>query len=110
MTELSSKKCVPCEGGVDPITGEALDSIMQQVPKWQLNEERTKISRAFTFENYYQTTAFVNAAIWVAHQEDHHADISFGYNQCHIEYWTHAIDGLSENDFICAAKIDRLLS
>ncbi|MCG6872379.1 MAG: 4a-hydroxytetrahydrobiopterin dehydratase, partial [Gammaproteobacteria bacterium] len=63
----------------------------------------------FRFKNYYETTAFVNGAAWIAHREDHHADIRFGYRECEISYTTHAIGGLSDNDFICAAKINALL-
>jgi len=75
---------------------------------WQ-NADDEKIVGQFKFKNYYQTQAFVNAVAYIAHGEDHHPDITFGYNQCTIELTTHAIDGLSENDFISAAKIDRLL-
>lgn len=68
------------------------------------------IERTFTFKNYYHTLAFVNAVAWIAHQEDHHPELSFGYKQCRVRYTTHAVGGLSENDFICAAKVDRLLT
>lgn len=67
------------------------------------------ITRTFTFKNYHQTMAFVNAVAWIAHRENHHPDISFGYKSCTVRYTTHAIGGLSENDFICAAKIDALI-
>lgn len=68
------------------------------------------IRKTYSFTNYYETMAFVNMTAWVSHKEDHHPDIHVGYNQCQIEYFTHAIGGLSENDFICAAKIDTLRS
>jgi 4a-hydroxytetrahydrobiopterin dehydratase len=67
------------------------------------------LRKTFSFKNYYQTTAFVNATAWISHCEDHHPDISLGYNSCEVAYMTHSIKGLSENDFICAAKIDALL-
>ena len=66
------------------------------------------IAKTYRFKNYYETMAFVNAAAWVSHREDHHPDLDVGYSQCRVFYVTHAIDGLSENDFICAAKLDAL--
>lgn len=76
---------------------------------WSLSEDGKTIRRTCRFGNYYQTMAFVNALAWIAHAEDHHPDLEVGYNRCHIRFSTHAIGGLSENDFICAAKIDTLL-
>ncbi|MDN5938390.1 MAG: 4a-hydroxytetrahydrobiopterin dehydratase [Salinisphaera sp.] len=75
---------------------------------WTLDEEGHALRGEFTFKNYYRTSAFVNAVVWIAHREDHHPDISFGYKNCTIHYSTHAIGGLSDNDFICAAKVDEL--
>ena len=111
MTRLTEQKCVPCEGGVDPITAEAAGNLMTQLDAaWSLNDDASEIARTFKFKNYYQTMAFVNALAWIAHGEDHHPDLEVGYNRCHVRYSTHAIGGLSQNDFICAAKIDALLS
>lgn len=108
--DLTNKKCVPCEGGVDPCTAEQVKAFMKDLSAdWQVNAEHKQIYREFTFKNYYHTMAFVNAVAWMAHQEDHHPDMEVGYNYCTVKYWTHAIDGLSENDFICAAKVDALL-
>jgi 4a-hydroxytetrahydrobiopterin dehydratase len=76
---------------------------------WRLEAGDREISRTFVFGNYYQTMAFVNALAWIAHAEDHHPDIEVGYSRCHVRYSTHAIGGLSENDFICAARLDALL-
>ena len=67
------------------------------------------VQKTFKFKNYYETVAFVNATAWISHREDHHPDLAVGYNKCRVDYSTHAIDGISENDFICAAKIDALL-
>lgn len=106
MTGLSDKKCKPCEGGVAPLKPEEIGNLLKQIPGWEYADGA--IARSYSFEDYYQTMAFVNAVAWIAHREDHHPDISAGYNQCRIEYKTHAIGGLSENDFICAAKIDAL--
>jgi 4a-hydroxytetrahydrobiopterin dehydratase len=110
MTELSQRKCVPCEGGVKPLDRAMAETLVKQLgPQWQLSADGKQISATFEFKNYFRTTAFVNAVAWIAHNEDHHPDIAFGYKTARILYWTHAINGLSENDFICAAKVDALL-
>ncbi|WP_371300360.1 4a-hydroxytetrahydrobiopterin dehydratase [Nitrosomonas sp.] len=90
-----------------PLEAEAAAELLKQLDGWHLQEKQ--ISKIYTFKNYYQTMAFVNATAWISHQEDHHPDMIVGYNRCEITYTTHAIGGLSENDFICAAKIDQLL-
>ncbi|OSM05313.1 putative pterin-4-alpha-carbinolamine dehydratase [Magnetofaba australis IT-1] len=77
-------------------------------PNWRLNESATQITRRFEFADYHRTMAFVNAAAWVAHCEDHHPMMTHNYNYCEVSFWTHAIGGLSDNDFICAAKIDQV--
>lgn len=106
ICELTNKQCKPCEGGVPPLTAEEANKLLQQLQGWSLADN--KISKTFEFKNHYQTMAFVNAVAWLSHREDHHPDMTVGYNKCQIEYMTHAINGLSENDFICAAKIDWL--
>lgn len=106
ICNLTNKQCKPCEGGVPPLTKEEANKLLQQLAGWSLADN--KISKTFDFKNYYQTMAFVNAVAWLSHREDHHPDMTVGYNKCHVEYMTHAINGLSENDFICAAKIDWL--
>lgn len=117
MMELSEKKCKPCEGGVKPMSSDQIEEMLRKIPGWNLEEtlEVTStgidiIYRNFIFKNYYQTIAFVNAIAWMAHQENHHPDLEVGYNYCKVRYSTHAIQGLSENDFICAAKINNLLN
>jgi len=109
MTELTKQRCVPCEGGVDPLDRDAARNLLSQAKGWALNDAGTEISRTFSFKNYYETMAFVNALAWIAHRDDHHPDIEVGYKTCHVRYSTHAIKGLSMNDFICAAKINALL-
>jgi len=104
--DLASGKCKPCEGGVAPLTDAEARSLLKQLDGWALANGR--IAKTYSFKNYYQTMAFVNATAWISHREDHHPDLAVGYNQCRVEYWTHAIGGLSENDFICAAKLDKL--
>ena len=109
MIELTKKQCKPCEGGTAPLTETEAKALLQQTPAWSLHEGGTEIHRAYEFKNYYQTMAFVNALAWIAHREDHHPDIEVGYKRCHVRYSTHSIGGLSENDFIFAAKIDALV-
>ncbi len=110
VCDLTSKTCKPCEGGVAPLGHEQAGKLLSELHEdWSINSAGKEISRTYSFKNYYQTMAFVNALAWVAHAEDHHPDIEVGYNRCHVRYSTHAIGGLSENDFICAAKIDALL-
>ncbi|MGH8315236.1 MAG: 4a-hydroxytetrahydrobiopterin dehydratase [Steroidobacterales bacterium] len=109
MSDLTQKKCVPCEGGVPALSAKELQHYMQQLHKgWAANAENTEIRRAFDFKDFYRTMSFVNAVAHIANREDHHPDLEVGYNYCRIRYSTHAIKGLSENDFICAAKIDAL--
>ena len=106
MNDLASKKCKPCEGGVAPLTQEQTRQMLRGLQGWSVDNGR--LAKAYSFQNYYQTMAFVNALAWVSHREDHHPDLLVTYNSCRVEYVTHAIGGLSENDFICAAKCDAL--
>jgi 4a-hydroxytetrahydrobiopterin dehydratase len=106
MNELATRKCKPCEGGVAPLTEQQIKPMLKGLQGWSL--ENGKLAKVYAFANYYQTMAFVNALAWISHREDHHPDLSVGYKQCRVEYSTHAIGGLSENDFICAAKADAL--
>ncbi len=105
--DLKTSHCKPCEGGTPPLQQEAIADYLSSLPGWVLAEGR--ISRKFEFKNYYQTLAFVNAVAWVAHTENHHPDMEVSYKNCIVHYSTHSIGGLSENDFICAAKVDALL-
>ncbi|MCL4316226.1 MAG: 4a-hydroxytetrahydrobiopterin dehydratase [Gammaproteobacteria bacterium] len=109
-SDLLNKHCKVCEGGTQPLNTTQARDLLNQITGWSLNETATEISRTFQFKNYYQTMAFVNALAWIAHQEDHHPELEVNYNKCRVRYTTHAIKGLSENDFICAAKIGALLS
>jgi len=108
MSELTEGHCAPCEGGVPTLTRSEAEKLLSKIDNWQLREDGNEISRHFEFKNFYKTMAFVNAVAWIANQEGHHPDMGVGYNYCHIRYSTHAIGGLSKNDFICAAKIDAL--
>ncbi len=107
--DLASRHCAPCEGGTQPLSADEVQRHLQQVgDDWQASSDHKSIKATFKFANYYQTQAFVNAVAWIAHVEDHHPDITFGYNKATVSYSTHAIGGLSDNDFICAAKVDAL--
>jgi 4a-hydroxytetrahydrobiopterin dehydratase len=106
MADLTARKCKPCEGGVDPLKPAEAAILLRQLEGWTL--EDGAIVKSYSFRNYYETMAFVNATAWVSHREDHHPDITVGYSSCRVAYSTHAIKGLSENDFICAAKLDAL--
>jgi len=107
LCNLSEKSCTPCEGGLPPLSQEAIDRQLQNLDGWV--QVAGEISKTFLFKNYYETMAFVNATAWISHRENHHPDLEVGYRQCRVRYSTHAIGGLSENDFICAAKIERSL-
>ena len=108
VCDLSNKTCVPCEGGIPALTHEQVKAYLESLKNWQTNTARTEIFKSFIFKNYYHVMAFVNAVAFIAHQEKHHPDLEVRYNQVLVRYSTHAIGGLSENDFICAAKIDKL--
>ncbi len=111
MTSLAEKRCTPCTGDAKPLSREEAEQLRKKLrPEWTLADDANSIAGEFQFKDYWRTTAFVNAAAWIAHREDHHPDITFGYKTCRIVYWTHAVGGLTENDFICAAKVDALLA
>ena len=103
---LVRKKCKPCEGGVAPMTDTQIGHMLKGLSGWAY--KNGLVQKTFTFRNYHETMAFVNATAWISHREDHHPDIAVGFSQARVAYMTHAIKGISENDFICAAKIDAL--
>ena len=107
--DLTQKHCVPCEGGVDTIGREEAEKMLADVPGWALSDDGKMISRRFEFKGFLSTMSFINAMAFMVNKEDHHPDFSAGYNYCDVGFTTHAIDGLSENDFICAAKVNALL-
>ncbi|MEE9452691.1 MAG: 4a-hydroxytetrahydrobiopterin dehydratase [Gammaproteobacteria bacterium] len=109
MSELTQKHCIPCEGGVPALNQNEVAHLLSKINGWQINDDSQEIFQDFQFKTYYRTIAFVNAVAWIAQQEKHHPDIEVGYNHCKVRYSTHAVGGLTENDFICAAKIDKLL-
>jgi 4a-hydroxytetrahydrobiopterin dehydratase len=109
MSDLTAKHCKPCEGGTKPMTSTQAQALAKQIHEgWQLAADAKSIRREFQFKNFYRTMSFVNAVAHIANTEDHHPDLEIGYNYCRMRFSTHSIGGLSENDFICAAKIDAL--
>lgn len=107
---LRERHCQPCVKGTPPLDRERAGALLGELhADWTTAEDGRAIERTFAFGNYYETIAFVNALAWVAHGEDHHPDLEVGYNRCRVRFSTHSIGGLSDNDFICAARIDALL-
>ena len=106
INNLAAKQCKPCEGNMPPFSTVEIEEMLHQLDGWELLDGL--IGKTYKFKNYYEVMAFVNTVAWISHREDHHPDIALGYNKCRVEYITHSTGGLSENDFICAAKIDVL--
>lgn len=107
--ELTKLRCIPCEGGVQPLTEKQEDDFKKEVPSWTLERSVThRITKQFTFKNFREAMVFVNRVAEIAEQEGHHPNFDIRYSTVVLELYTHAIGGLSENDFIVAAKIDRL--
>ncbi len=110
MTNLITKHCVPCEGGVPSLIPEEVEKFLVQTPEWEVSDDEvSKIGRTFTFKDFVEAMIFVNAVAQLAEEENHHPNIGISYSKVTLELWTHAIGGLSENDFILAAKVDQLL-
>lgn len=107
--DLSKRHCEPCEGGEAPMERGQAEELLAELDGWELSGDGKMISRRFEFRGFFRTMSFINAMAWVVNNEGHHPDFSAGYNYCEVGFTTHAIDGLSENDFICAAKINALL-
>jgi 4a-hydroxytetrahydrobiopterin dehydratase len=107
MTELASKTCVPCRGDVPPLRGAALQELSRQVSEWEVVDEH-HLRREFRFKNFREALDFVNRVGELAEEQAHHPDIDFGWGRAAVKIFTHKIDGLTESDFILAAKVDRL--
>lgn len=106
MSELAGKNCVPCKGGVPPLAGKELEALARQVPEWKVVDGH-HITRVFKFKNFVDALAFVNKVGALAEQQGHHPDIFLAWGKAEVTTWTHSINGLSESDFILAAKIDQ---
>lgn len=110
MTDnLVDKKCQACEGGVAVLNSQQAQLFLRQIPEWKLADNAKYIFRDFEFKGHLAMINFLNAIVWISQQEGHHPDVSYSFKTARVAYTTHAIDGLSENDFICAAKVDKLL-
>jgi 4a-hydroxytetrahydrobiopterin dehydratase len=107
MSDLAAKTCVPCKGGVPPLKGEQLQSLAKQVPQWQVIQEH-HLTRNFTFPDFRRALDFVNRVGAIAEEQGHHPNILLTWGRAEITMWTHKIDGITESDFILAAKIDQL--
>lgn len=107
-SELAKQQCQPCTAATPPLTQERINTLLQQLDGW--TQQGNALSKTFEFTNYHQAMSFVNAVAWVSNQEDHHPELTISYNKCKVEFSTHVIHGLSDNDFICAAKVDALLA
>ncbi len=105
MTELANRNCVPCRGDTPPLKGEELDGLRRQVPDWEVVEEH-HLRRAFKFKNFREALGFVNRVGELAEEQGHHPDISFGWGYAEVTVFTHKIDGLTQSDFVFAAKVD----
>ncbi|HLD17340.1 MAG TPA: 4a-hydroxytetrahydrobiopterin dehydratase [Coxiellaceae bacterium] len=109
MSDLHEHHCKACEAGIPPLDETKIKAYLKQCPEWNVSPNKKSITRRFTFKGFTKTIEFVNKVADIAKAEGHHPDMNVGYNYCEIHYTTHAIDGLSDNDFICAAKINQLL-
>lgn len=107
-TSLAQQHCQPVARGTPALDTATIATLLAEVPQWTAAADNTSLSREFRFRDFYATMAFVNAVAWIAHQQDHHPDLQVGYNRCRITWNTHAVGGLSRNDFICAARTDIL--
>ena len=113
MSELLNKKCIPCEGGVTPFDISEIHKYQKKVDGWDIIKNKKNIfflEKKFTFKNFIESLNFINEVGKISEEEGHHPEISFGWGYAKINITTHAIEGLSENDFILAAKIDRKIN
>jgi 4a-hydroxytetrahydrobiopterin dehydratase len=110
MTALHERRCAACAPGTPALATDRVVALESQLsPEWQVDPAGLALARDFRFASFHATMAFVNAVAWISHVEDHHPDLEVGYGHCRVTYSTHSVGGLSENDFICAAKVDALL-
>ncbi len=108
MSDLAKKECVPCKGGVPPLKGVALRDLLAQVDGWTVADEH-HLTKTYRFKNFAEALAFVNAVGAIAERERHHPDIHLAWGKVQVDIWTHKIDGLTESDFVFAAKCDAAL-
>jgi 4a-hydroxytetrahydrobiopterin dehydratase len=106
MSDLARRKCTALPAGTPPLGPAQISTFLKDVPGWI--HAQGAIEKTWSFADFHETMAFVNAVAWIAHREDHHPDVALGYNRCTVRWSTHSVGGVSENDFICAAKIEAL--
>ena len=104
---LAQRSCKARAGKAARLSDAQAETLLAEIPGWQ--RAGGEIAKTYPFKNYHETMAFVNATAWVSHREDHHPDLEVGFNKCRVRYSTHSVGGLSENDFICAAKLEALM-
>ena len=109
LIALADAHCLPRRGSEHRLPEARVRELLPEVPEWELVEDGHALTRTFRFPDYYRTMAFVNALAFMAHREDHHPDLGVHYDRCVVRYSTHDVGGLSENDFICAARADALV-
>ena len=109
MTDLDKRRCVACTAETPRVAPEEVERLLLALPGYEADLLAGCISKAYEFDDFYETMAFVNALAYIAHAEDHHPELSLSYNRCAVTFSTHAIGGLSEKDFICAAKEEALV-
>jgi 4a-hydroxytetrahydrobiopterin dehydratase len=107
MNNLASRECVPCRGGVPPLGSEEIENLIKELDGWEVVHNH-HLRKTFEFKNFREALSFVNRVGALAEEQGHHPDISFGWGRAELTIWTHKIDGLTESDFILAAKIDAL--
>jgi 4a-hydroxytetrahydrobiopterin dehydratase len=109
LVPLAQAHCLPRRGSEHKLSEARVRELLPEVPGWELIEDGHALNKTFDFKNYYETMAFVNALAYMANREDHHPDLGVHYNRCVVRFSTHDVGGLSENDFICAAKTEALM-
>src|SRR6266496_4748741 len=107
MSDLATRECVPCRGGIPPLKGTEITNLLSELSGWEVVNEH-HLQKAFSFSNFREAQDFVNKVGAIAEEQGHHPDIRFGWGRAEITIWTHKIDGLTESDFILAAKIDQI--
>lgn len=108
--DLASKNCEPCKGGVPPMPGDDARQMLAQLDGWNLSDDGTTIRRRFEFKGFAKAVEMANLAAWLGNKQGHHPDIAFGWGYCEVVFTTHEAGGLTENDFICAARLDALVA
>lgn len=110
MTDLAHRACQPCQGGIAPLSPEAARAAMADLDGWTLSQDGTTIRKRWTFKGFAKAVEMANLAAWLGNKQGHHPDVTFGWGYCEIAWTTHEAGGLTENDLICAARLDALLA